>query len=129
MKNVIIYIRAKTDLSEKSLNTVVAQAGQCKAYADDNGFNVVGFYSDISVFGSNQVCIGWDTIVNDPCPFYDYILVYDYGRLGRDIHSVINDLKSLHDRGINVVSVTGCADDRALQDILSALQERKRSVK
>lgn len=114
MKKAVIYIRIKTDLMDDSVNGVSTQVQQCKAYAEANGLSIVGIYSDIRVYGSKEDYIDWKAILNNMTPFYEYVLISDIARIGRNYGTVIADLKRLQKHGVKVISVAGAEHDPLL---------------
>lgn len=95
MKTAIIYARAKADLSDFGLISVQGQFQTCKAYAEKNDIKIVGLFSDIHLFGNKPKYSNWRNIVNTKKPNYDYILVYNNSRVGRDLKKVLKDRSKL----------------------------------
>ena len=89
MKKAIIYTRAKVDLSDCNLMSITVQAEACKKYADKFDMKVAGLITDIIPIGAERRCVGWDAIVNVKKPYFDFIIVYDYARIGRNVPKLI----------------------------------------
>lgn len=104
MKTAIIYARAKADLSDFGLTSVKGQFQTCKEYAEKNDIKIVGLFSDILLFGNKPKYPNWRNIVNSKKPKYNYILVYNYSRAGRDLSKVLKDRTKLKERGVRILS-------------------------
>ncbi len=92
MKTAIIYARAKADLSDFGLISVQGQFQTCKEYAEKNNIKVIGLFSDILLLGKK--------------PNYDYILVYNNSRVGRDLKKVLKDRSKLKEKGVRIISAS-----------------------
>lgn len=106
MKTAIIYARAKGDLSDFGLMSVKGQFQVCKEYAEKNDIKIVGLFSDILLFGNKPKYPNWRSVVNTKNPKYDYILVYNNSRVGRDLNKVLKDRTKLKEKGVRIISAT-----------------------
>ena len=106
MKTAIIYARAKADLSDFGLISVQGQFQTCKEYAEKNNIKVIGLFSDILLLGNKPKYSNWRNIVNTKKPNYDYILVYNNSRVGRDLKKVLKDRSKLKEKVVRIISAS-----------------------
>lgn len=127
MKTAIIYARAKADLSDFGLISVQGQFQTCKAYAEKNDIKIVGLFSDIHLFGNKPKYSNWRNIVNTKKPNYDYILVYNNSRVGRDLKKVLKDRSKLKEKGVRIISASEpTSEDEA--DLFYTIMEAMNNV-
>lgn len=106
MKTAIIYARSKADLSDFGLTSITAQFQACKEYAEKNDIQVVGLFSDIALLGSKPKYPNWRFIVNTKKPKYDYILIYNFSRMGRHLKKTLKERAKIKERGVRILSVS-----------------------
>lgn len=123
MKKAIIYTRAEIDLSDCSLVSIEAQLRVCKEFADKNGLQIAGVWTDIIAVGTVPEFAGWKAIVKDRKPDYGYVLVHDYARIGRNIPQAIKDRRKLKGKGVRIVSATESLDDEYDEALFELLSE------
>lgn len=130
MKTALIYARASANLLDCGLTSVTAQFEACKKYAEKNDIQIVGLHADIPLIGRKPKYVNWRYIVNTKKPKYDYILIYEYSRIGRNITKSLNDRKKLKERGVRIVSI--CVEKGAeidpILDVLADLQKEYEKV-
>jgi len=90
MKTAIIYARAKAP------DSIKMQISTCKEYAEKNEIQVIDVYWDL-VLSSRCQPLAWNKILHIPKPEFDFIIIFDYARIGRD------HLKQMNDRRILVL--------------------------
>lgn len=126
MKKAIVYARAKADLSDFGLTSVKEQFLSCKEYAEKHGLEISGLFTDIIPFGTKPEFVVWKAILNNKRPNFDYIIVSDNARIGRDISQCLKDRTKLKERGITIRSATGdISCEQELFYILTKLKEAK----
>lgn len=123
MRKAIIYTRAKVNLSDCDLTSIAAQIQAGTKFAEQNGLQLGGVYTDIVAIGTNCNFITWRAIVNDRKPDYDYIIINDYARMGRNTEQVIKDRAKLKSKGIRIVSVTENMSDECENALFDCLSE------
>lgn len=123
MKTAIIYARTKGDLSDYGLISVKGQFQVCKEYADENDIKVVGLFADILLIGNKSDFQNWQHIVNNKKPNYDYVIVYNHSRIGRNINKALKERAKLKERGVSVISASEPMSDDEENLILTLLGE------
>lgn len=63
-------------------------------------------FSDILLLGNKPKYSNWRNIVNTKKPNYDYILVYNNSRVGRDLKKVLKDRSKLKEKGVRIISAS-----------------------
>lgn len=97
MKTAIIYARAKTS------NSIKMQVSTCKEYAEKNEIQVIGIYWDL-VLNSHCQPLAWNKILNIPKPNFNYIIIFDHARIGRDYMKQMKDRNNLKTKGIRIIT-------------------------
>lgn len=128
MKTALIYARAKINLSDCNLVSIEAQLRVCKEYADHNNLQIVGVRTDLVAIGIKCNFNAWQVIVKDKNPDYDYILIHDYARIGRNPTQAIKDRTKIKAKGVRIVSATESLTDEydeAFFDLLSEIIKKE----
>lgn len=128
MKKAIIYTRASFSLSDCSLAPIEAQVLSCKEFAEKNDIDIIGVRADIITVGTKDNFAAWRSIVNNRKPDYDYILVRDYSRIGRNRSQVVKDHAKLKEKSVRLLSVTESLSDEydeVLFDLLSEYSHKR----
>lgn len=97
MKTAIIYARAKMS------NSIKMQVSACKAYAEKNEIQVIDVYWDIILSAQCQP-LAWNKILNIPKPEFNYIIIYDHERVGRDLMKQMKDRRNLKAKGVRIIT-------------------------
>lgn len=110
MKNVVAYIRVSTDgqLGEDKFG-LDAQREQIQEYCDNNGLNIVKWYSDEGESGA-KYRPGFDEIVYGEVtnPPYEAVVVAKSDRVARDINIYFYYQGALLRKGVELISI--CED-------------------
>lgn len=122
MKKAVIYTRTSANLTDFNLTSINAQVIACKDFAEKNGINIIGLYTDITLVGTKRNRSGWKNIMNFKKPKFDAILIYDMSRIGRDYKKVCKDRLKLKNRGVHIISVTNEIPDDLEEIWFSLLQ-------
>lgn len=104
MKKAVIYARSSVGLNDLSLSRLSAQLNACKEYAEKNGIQIIGIYTDTELIGARKNRTAWSSLINRKNPSFDYILVYEYSRIGRNVTKQIGQLKKLREHGVRVIT-------------------------
>ena len=97
MKTAIIYARAK------SSDSIKMQVSTCKEYAEKNEIQVIDIYWDL-VLHSHFQPLAWNKVLNNPKPDFNYIIIYDYARIGRDQMKQMKDRRNLKAKGVRIIT-------------------------
>ncbi len=97
MKTAIIYARAKAS------DSIKMQVSTCKKYAEKNEIQVIDIYWDL-VLNSHCQPLAWKKILNIPKPDFNYIIIYDHARIGRDYMKQMKDRSNLKTKGIRIIT-------------------------
>jgi len=98
------YIRVSTE-QQKDEDSHVRQRDRMQQWADDQGVEV-DFYEDIAISGQSDERDAYDELM-DSFDDYDYVVVRELSRFGRDPVSVLNDVEEIAETdGVEFVSVT-----------------------
>ncbi len=97
MKTAIIYARAKAS------DSIKMQVSACKAYAEKNEIQVIDVYWDL-VLSSQCQPLAWNKILNIPKPEFNYIIIYDHERVGRDLMKQMKDRRNLKNKGVRIIT-------------------------
>lgn len=103
MKTAIIYARAKAPDPNVTPDAIKMQVSACKAYAEKNKIQIIDIYWDI-ILSAHCQPLAWDKILNISKPEFDYIIVYDYSRIGRDYMKQMEDRKNLKNKGVRIIT-------------------------
>lgn len=131
---VYIYTRVSTtmQIDDYSLD---AQKARMKAYADFNGYQIVGEYEDAgksgkSIEGRASFCKMMDDIKSGK-DGVSYVLVFKLSRFGRNAADVLSTLQVMQDFGVNLICVEDSIDSskdagKLMISVLSAVAEIER---
>lgn len=97
MKTAIIYARAKMS------DSIKMQGSACKEYAEKNEIQVIDVYWDL-VLSSHCQPLAWNKILNIPKPEFNYIIIYDHERIGRDYMKQLKDRSNLKIKGVRIIT-------------------------
>ena len=97
MKTAIIYARAKAS------DSIEMQVSTCKEFAEKNKIQVNEVYWDL-VLSSHCQPLAWEKILNIPKPEFDFIIIYDHARIGRDRLKQMNDRRNLKNKGVRIIT-------------------------
>lgn len=103
MKTAIIYARAKAPDPNVTPEAIKMQVSACKAFAEKNAIQVIDVYWDIILSAQCQP-LAWDKILNISKPEFDYIIVYDYSRIGRDCTKQMKDRINQKNKGVRIIT-------------------------
>ncbi len=118
MKTAIIYARAKVS------DSIKMQVSTCKEYAEKNEIQVIDIYWDL-VLNSHCQPLAWNKILNNPKPEFDFIIIYDHARIGRDRLKQMKDRRNLKNKGVRIITpITELTEESfKQQDKYDELQE------
>lgn len=112
-----------------------AQKARMKAYADFNGYQIVGEYEDAgksgkSIEGRASFCRMMDDIKSGK-DGVSYVLVFKLSRFGRNAADVLSTLQVMQDFGVNLICVEDGIDSskdagKLMISVLSAVAEIER---
>ena len=112
-----------------------AQKARMKAYADFNGYQIVGEYEDAgksgkSIEGRASFCKMMDDIKSGK-DGVSYVLVFKLSRFGRNAADVLSTLQVMQDFGVNLICVEDSIDSskdagKLMISVLSAVAEIER---
>ena len=112
-----------------------AQKARMKAYADFNGYQIVGEYEDAgksgkSIEGRASFCKMMDDIKSGK-DGVSYVLVFKLSRFGRNAADVLSTLQVMQDFGVNLICVEDGIDSskdagKLMISVLSAVAEIER---
>lgn len=97
MKTAIIYARAKAS------DSIEMQVSTCKEFAEKNKIQVNEVYWDL-VLSSHCQPLAWEKILNIPKPEFDFIIIYDHERVGRDLMKQMKDRRNLKNKGVCIIT-------------------------
>lgn len=103
MKTAIIYARAKAPDPNVTPEAIKMQVSACKEYAEKNEIQVTDIYWNIILNAQCQPLV-WNKIINIPKPEFNYIIIYNYARIGRDHMKQIKDHRNLKNKGVRVIT-------------------------
>lgn len=104
MKKAVIYARSSVGLNDLSLSRLSAQLNACKEYAEKNSIQIIGIYADTELIGAKRNRTAWNSLVKRKKPNFNYIIVYEYSRIGRSVSKQTKQLKKLKEHGVRVIS-------------------------
>lgn len=107
MKNVVAYCRVSTN-KESQFDSFEAQKQFFVDYAESNNLNLIHTYSDKGITGtSTKKRAGFNQMMEDSRKgIFKCVLVKDISRLSRNIVDLVNCIRDLTDRDINVKFIT-----------------------
>lgn len=131
---VYIYIRVSTAMQTEGYS-LDAQKARMKAYADFNGYEIVGEYEDAGKSGKSiegrtafmrmmeDIKLGKDGV--------SFVLVFKLSRFGRNAADVLSTLQIMQDYGVNLICVEDGIDSskdagKLMISVLSAVAEIER---
>ena len=100
--NVAGYIRVSTE-QQKEEGSHENQEERLEDWADREGHDIE-FYRDIAISGQSDEREGYDELLAD-AEQYDAIVVRELSRFGRNLQKILNDIKDLHERGVEFISL------------------------
>lgn len=131
---VYIYTRVSTAIQIDGYS-LDAQKARMKAYADFNGYEIVGEYQDAGKSGKSiEGRTEFNRMMEDiKCGKDDvsYVLVFKLSRFGRNAADVLSTLQVMQDFGVNLVCVEDGIDSskdagKLMISVLSAVAEIER---
>ena len=131
---VYIYTRVSTTMQIDGYS-LDAQKARMKAYADFNGYQIVGEYEDAgksgkSIEGRASFCRMMEDIKSGK-DGVAYVLVFKLSRFGRNAADVLSTLQVMQDFGVNLICVEDGIDSskdagKLMISVLSAVAEIER---
>jgi DNA invertase Pin-like site-specific DNA recombinase len=98
------YIRVSTE-QQKDEESHIRQRDRMADWADDNNVDI-SFYEDIAISGQSDERDAYDELM-DSFEEFNYVVVRELSRFGRDPVSVLNDVEEIAEtEGVEFVSVT-----------------------
>ncbi len=120
--NVAIYARYSSD--RQTEQSIEGQLKECYAYAEHNGYNIVGEYIDRAISGTTDNRPEFKRMIEDSSKKnFDYLLVYQLDRFARNRHDSAVYKMVLKKNGVRVLSARENISDDASGIILEALLE------
>ncbi|HOF67772.1 MAG TPA: recombinase family protein [Candidatus Fermentibacter daniensis] len=115
-RKALAWSRVSTDMQEERGVSLRAQQTEIRTYADRNGFEIVGEYSETtSAFRDGVARPEFDRMIEHAKvdPDISAILVHDYSRLMRNTFRAMQLVRNLRDEdSVEVISITDPAIDR-----------------
>ena len=104
-----IYARVSTDA--QSENSIPDQIRECQNYIQKEGWEVYAVYSDEAISGADISRQDYRRLRSDALlGLFDYIVVDDLSRIGRDMPEFTNLYHELTDIGVNLIGVADGID-------------------
>ena len=131
---VYTYTRVSTAIQTDGYS-LDAQKSRMKAYADFNGFEIVGEYEDAGKSGKSiEGRIAFNQMLEDiKCGKDDisFVMVFKLSRFGRNAADVLSTLQIMQDFGVNLICVEDGIDSskdagKLMISVLSAVAEIER---
>lgn len=131
---VYTYTRVSTAMQTDGYS-LDAQKSRMKAYADFNGFEIVGEYEDAGKSGKSiEGRIAFNQMLEDiKCGKDDisFVMVFKLSRFGRNAADVLSTLQIMQDFGVNLICVEDGIDSskdagKLMISVLSAVAEIER---
>lgn len=131
---VYLYTRVSTTMQIDGYS-LEAQKNRMKAYAEFNGFEIVGEYEDAGKSGKSiEGRIEFSRMMDDIKSGKDgvsYVLVFKLSRFGRNAADVLSTLQVMQDFGVNLICVEDGIDSskdagKLMISVLSAVAEIER---
>ena len=131
---VYIYTRVSTMMQVDGFS-LEAQKSRMRAYADYNGFQIVGEYEDAGKSGKSiEGRLEFNHMMEDIRAGKDsvsYVLVFKLSRFGRNAADVLSTLQTMQDFGVNLICVEDGIDSskdagKLMISVLSAVAEIER---
>lgn len=106
MTNAVIYARFSSHKQEDGFS-IQGQLDACRAFADKNGWPVVGTYIDEAISGTIDQRDGFQEMIHaSKLKKFDVVLVWKYNRFSRDRYDSVVYKKKLEKNDVRVVSIT-----------------------
>lgn len=113
-----IYSRLSND-DDREMNSLLNQQEICRAFAERQGYQIIGQSSDDNTSGMNFSRRGLDELTAAvDAGSLDAVLVKDLSRLGRHRTQTALFIDYLRERGVRVISVTERLDTTSDEDDL-----------
>ena len=131
---VYTYTRVSTAMQTDGYS-LDAQKARMKAYADFNGFEIVGEYEDAGKSGKSiEGRIAFNRMLEDIKSGKDsisFVMVFKLSRFGRNAADVLSSLQVMQDYGVNLICVEDGIDSskdagKLMISVLSAVAEIER---
>lgn len=131
---VYTYTRVSTAMQTDGYS-LDAQKSRMKAFADYNGYEIVGEYEDTGKSGKSiEGRLQFNQMMEDIKSGKDsvsYVLVFKLSRFGRNAADVLSTLQIMQDFGVNLICVEGGIDSsedtgKLMISVLSAVAEIER---
>ena len=107
MKRVMSYARTATKKQPQDHSSIPRQLAALRRYAGEQGWQIVGEYTDERISGNTDRRPGLQSMVENALAGQaDLILVEDFSRLFRDYYLMETYRRKLNQKGIEVVSIT-----------------------
>ena len=128
---VYTYTRVSTAMQVDGYS-LDAQKARMKAFADFNGYEIVGEYEDAGKSGrSIEGRVQFNQMIEDIKSDKDgvsYVLVFKLSRFGRNAADVLSSLQTMQDFGVNLICVEDGIDSskdagKLIISVLSAVAE------
>lgn len=132
--NVYTYTRVSTAMQTDGYS-LDAQKARMKAYADFNGYEIVGEYEDAGKSGKSiEGRIAFNQMLEDIKSGKDdvsFVMVFKLSRFGRNAADVLSTLQIMQDFGVNLICVEDGIDSskdagKLMISVLSAVAEIER---
>lgn len=122
----VIYGRFSSDMQREE--SIDAQVRACKEWAEKEGVEIVGVYTDEAMTAKNDNRDDFQRMVEDAyADKFDMILVHKFNRFARNKFDSAIYKKRLRDIGIRVVSATQKIEDnpegRLMESVIEAMDE------
>ena len=122
----VIYARYSS--SSQREESIEGQVKECAAYAERNGYTVIGTYADRAISGTTDNRPQFQKMIADSKrKLFDFIIVWKLDRFARNRYDSVKHKTQLKKLGIKVISATEAissgADGILLESVLEGMAE------
>lgn len=126
MENVVFYGRYSS--AKQNDTSIEAQLAECKAFAERNGYNIIGEYVDKGISGRSDDRPQFQQMIADSAnKLFDFVLVYQLDRFSRSRDDSVIYKTILRKNGVRVISAKeNITDDPAgvlLETVIEGIGE------
>ena len=103
MKNAVVYARYSSD--KQTEQSIEGQIHVCDSFAKSNNYNIVDYYIDRAMTGTNDNRASFQKMLKDSAKKeWDYVIVYKLDRFSRNKYETAIHKKTLRDNGVKLIS-------------------------
>ena len=120
--NAVIYARYSS--SSQREESIEGQVKECTAYAERNGYNIIGTYADRAISGTTDNRPQFQKMIADSKrKLFDIVIVWKLDRFARNRYDSARYKNQLKRNGVKVISATEVISQGAEGILLESVQE------